>query len=132
MDALRVGVTRIRVVGEPDYIDVALKRAFDDNVFVGPSLLVSGGAISITGGHGYSGGMNAEVDGPYEVRKIVREQLKHGADQIKLMVTGGHTEMIAGTGTYRESQLLMDELEAVTKLLTRRASGSVRTLATLE
>jgi imidazolonepropionase-like amidohydrolase len=42
----------------------------------------------------------------------VREQLKHGADQIKLMVTGGHTEMIAGTGTYRESQLLMDELEA--------------------
>jgi imidazolonepropionase-like amidohydrolase len=112
MDALRVGVTGIRAVGGPDYIDVAWKRAFDDNVFVGPRLFVCGKAISITGGHGHSGGLNAEVDGPYEVRKAVREQLKHGADQIKLMVTGGHTEMIAGTGTYRESQLLMDELEA--------------------
>lgn len=116
MDALRVGVTGIRVVGEPDYIDAAWKRAFDDNVFVGPRLFVCCKAISITGGHGYGGGMNAEVDGPYEVRKAVREQLKHGADQIKLMVTGGHTEMIAGTGTYQESQLLMDELEAATEV----------------
>jgi imidazolonepropionase-like amidohydrolase len=112
IDALRVGVTGIRAVGEPDYIDVAWKRAFDDNVFVGPRLFVCCKAVSITGGHGYSGGLNAEVDGPHEVRKAVREQLKHGADQIKLMVTGGHTEMIAGTGTYRESQLLLDELEA--------------------
>ncbi len=112
IDALRVGVTGIRAVGEPDYIDAAWKRAFDDNVFVGPRLFVCCKAISITGGHGYSGGLNAEVDGPYEGRKAVREQLKHGADQIKLMVTRGHIEMIAGTGTYRESRLLLDELEA--------------------
>jgi imidazolonepropionase-like amidohydrolase len=116
MDALKVGVTGIRVVGESDHIDVAWKQAFDERVFVGPRLFVCCKAISITGGHGYSGGLNAEVDGPYEVRRAVREQLKHGADQIKLMVTGGHTEMIAGTGTYRESQLLMDELEAAVQV----------------
>ena len=116
MDALRIGVTGIRTVGEPDYIDVAWKRAFDGNVFVGPRLFVCCKAISITGGHGYTGGLNAEVDGPYEVRKAVREQLKHGADQIKLMVTGGHAEVIEGTGTYRESQLLKDELEAAIEI----------------
>lgn len=116
MDALRVGVTGIRTVGEPGNIDVAWKQAFDDNVFIGPRLFVCGKAISITGGHGYTGGLNAEVDGPYEVRKAVREQLKRGADQIKLMVTGGHAEIIEGTGTYRESQLLMDELEAATEV----------------
>ncbi len=116
MDALRVGVTGIRVVGEPDYIDVAWKHAFDDKVLVGPRLFVCGKAISITGGHGCSGGLNAEVDGPYEVRKAVREQLKRGADQIKLMVSGGHAEVIAGSGTYQETQLLMDELEAAVEV----------------
>jgi len=116
MDALRVGVTGIRVVGEPDYIDVAWKHAFDDKVLVGPRLFVCGEAISITGGHGCSGGLNAEVDGPYEVRKAVREQLKRGADQIKLMVSGGHAEVIAGSGTYQETQLLMDELEAAVEV----------------
>jgi len=89
MDALRVGVTGIRVVGDRDFIDVALKRVFDAGLFVGPRFFVCGKYICATGGHGWDGPNAVEVDGPYEMRKVVREQLKHGADQIKLAVTGG-------------------------------------------
>ncbi len=111
IDAIRAGVTGIRVLGEDHFADVAWKRAFDSGVFVGPRLFVCGRAISITGGHGYGTLGAVEVDGPYEMRKAVREQLKHGADQIKLIVTGG--AMTAGEGM-QDSQLLQDEIEAAT------------------
>lgn len=113
-DAIRAGVTGIRVLGEDHFADVAWKRAFDSGVFVGPRLFVCGRAISITGGHGHGTLGAVEVDGPYEMRKAVREQLKHGADQIKLMVTGG--VMTAGEGM-QESQLLQDEIEAATVIV---------------
>ena len=111
MDALRVGITGIRVVGEQDYIDLAWKRAFDTGVFVGPRLFVCGNAMIATGGHGHGLAFCLEVDGPYEMRKAVREQLKHGVDQIKLCVTGG----VATAGeTMDESQLFLDEIQAAT------------------
>jgi imidazolonepropionase-like amidohydrolase len=69
--------------------------------------------MSITGGHGHGTLGALEVDGPFEIRKAVREQLKHGADQIKLMVTGG--VMTAGEGM-EESQFLLDEIEAATEV----------------
>jgi len=109
MDAIRAGITGIRVLGEDHYADVAWKRAFDAGIFMGPRLFVSGRAISITGGHGYGTLGAVEVDGPYEMRKAVREQLKYGVDQIKLMMTGGI--MTAGE-SMEEPQLLQDEIEA--------------------
>jgi len=113
MDALRAGITGIRILGEDHYADVAWKRAFDAGVFVGPRLFVCGKAMCITGGHGHGTLGSVEVDGPYEMRKAVREQLKHGADQIKLMVTGG--VMTAGEGM-QESQFLLDEIQAATEV----------------
>jgi imidazolonepropionase-like amidohydrolase len=113
MDALRAGITGIRILGEDHFADIAWKQAFDVGVFVGPRLFVCGRAISITGGHGW-GTLGAwEVDGPYGMRKAVRENLKHGVDQIKLMVSGG--VMTAGEGMH-ESQLLADEIEAATEV----------------
>jgi len=109
MDALRLGVTGIRVVGERDYIDVAWKRAFDAGVFVGPRLFVCGRSISPD---------RQDIDGPYEVRKAVRERIKHGADQIKLMVSGGHGDMIR-TGVAESMQvtrILQDEVEAAVEV----------------
>ena len=105
MDALRLGVTGIRVVGERDYIDVAWKRAFDAGVFVGPRLFVCGRSISP---------YRQDIDGPYEVRKAVRERIMRGADQIKLIVSGGHGDMIR-TGVAESMQvtrILQDEVEA--------------------
>ena len=109
MDALRAGITGIRVAGDGDFMDIAWKRAFDAGVFVGPRMFVSGRALRATGGHGCA--VDLEVDGPYEMRREARENLKHGADWIKLMVTGG----IGTAGeTMYESQLLFDEIEAAT------------------
>lgn len=113
MDGLRAGITGIRIVGEDHYADLAWKRAFDSGVFVGPRIFACGRAMSITGGHGHGTLGALEVDGPFEVRKAVREQLKHGADQIKLMVTGG--VMTEGEGM-EESQFLLDEIEAATEV----------------
>jgi imidazolonepropionase-like amidohydrolase len=113
MDGLRAGITGLRIVGEDHYADFAWKRAFDAGVFVGPRIFACGRAMSITGGHGHGTLGALEVDGPFEIRKAVREQLKHGADQIKLMVTGG--VMTAGEGM-EESQFLMDEILAATEV----------------
>jgi imidazolonepropionase-like amidohydrolase len=113
MDALRSGVTGIRVVGERDFVDVAWKRAFDSGIFVGPRLFVCGKPISST-----QGDLRGGVDGPYEIRKAVRENLKHGVDQIKLMVTAGHAEMIASgvAESMQEIRLLPDEVRAATEI----------------
>lgn len=111
MNGLLAGVTSIRTVGEDYYADVAWKRAFRDGAFIGPRMFVCGKAISATGGHGHGTLGAVEIDGPFEMRKMVREQLKCGADQIKLMVTGGI--MTEGEGM-QESQLLPDEIEAAT------------------
>lgn len=111
IDALRIGVTGLRVVGQPDYTDVAWRDAFDAGVFVGPRLFVCGPAVSVTGGWG-------DTDGPYEIRKEVREQLKHGVDQIKLGVTDGHSAMIR-TGDaegMRGCFMLLDEIRAATEV----------------
>jgi len=113
IDALRVGITGMRVLGDRDYIDVAWKRAFEANVFVGPRLVVAGKYICATGGHGWSAPLAVEVDGPYEMRKTVREQLKQGADWIKLAVTGGISTAGESMG---ESQFLLDEIQAATDI----------------
>jgi imidazolonepropionase-like amidohydrolase len=113
MDALRAGVTGLRVVGDREYIDVAWRDAFEDGLFVGPRLFVSGEYILATGGHGHDIPWTYEVDGPYEMRKAVREQLKQGVDWIKLGVTGG----VATAGeSMQESQLTVDEIEAATEV----------------
>jgi imidazolonepropionase-like amidohydrolase len=107
VDALRVGITSARVVGSyGGFPDVAWRDAFDGGVFVGPRLFVCGEVI----------GEGVQVHGPYEMRRAVREQLERGVDQIKLMVGGGHTEMLAGTGTTHDTNLLFDEVQAAVEV----------------
>lgn len=113
MDGLRAGITGIRCVGEDGYVDVAWRRAFDKGVMQGPRLCVCTKGISITGGHGHGTLGALEVDGPWEMRKAVRENLKNGADQIKLMVTGG---IMTRGETMEESQFMLDEIQAATEV----------------
>jgi imidazolonepropionase-like amidohydrolase len=117
MDALRAGVTSMRVAGDYGYLDVAWKRAFDAGLFVGPRLFVCGEPICATGDH-----MPTGVDGPYEMRRAVREQIKHGVDQIKLMISGGHSEMsVSGIAQGMQvSKLLFDEVQAATEVAHQR------------
>ena len=85
--ALRQGVTTVRDLGGPFGINTRLKKAVRQGIVAGPRVLTARQAISITGGHfHYAGGR--EADGPEEVAKAVREQVKGGADCIKIMMTG--------------------------------------------
>ena len=92
-DCLRMGVTTIRnvgsrVLGQPQ----AARQAMRYGAFRGPRLLTCGLIISATapGGRFY-GAMYREADGVDEIRKAVREQLRGGADFIKVMTCGARS-----------------------------------------
>ncbi len=104
---LAAGITTMRYVGDKHHIDMSLKKAIHSGLIPGPRLVVSGEYICKTGGHGWSGGR--EADGPDGMRKAVRDQIKAGADLIKLMVSGGiSTE---GSSPLRQ-ELADDEIRA--------------------
>lgn len=84
---LKGGVTFIRDVGGIDYIDIELKKHVNNKSILSPDLLVAGKIVTMTGGHGHA--VAREADGVDEVRKAVREQLKAGADVIKVISSGG-------------------------------------------
>lgn len=96
------GFTTVRDTGGADW---GIKTAVESGLIAGPRLFISGRAIGPTGGHSDSrrrtdqgapcGCCNAMVycmaiaDGADEVRKLVREQMRQGADQVKIMCSGG-------------------------------------------
>jgi len=105
------GVTTCRDVGGFNYLDVSLKKFIDQGVLVGPRMFVSGKMITSTGGHCYV--IATEANGPAEMRAAVREQIKNGADMIKLMATGGG----ASPGQHLEAvQLELDEIKAAVEV----------------
>ncbi|MBL8661942.1 MAG: amidohydrolase family protein [Candidatus Odyssella sp.] len=99
---LRRGFTTVRDAGGADF---ALAEAVERGLVEGPRLFVSGRALSQTGGHGdfrgrhdasepcacasRIGNLARVVDGVDAVRKAVREEIKGGAHQIKIMASGG-------------------------------------------
>ncbi len=98
----------------------ALKKAINKNYIPGPRMYVAGHIISPTGGHGQRSGYSDQVfgvlqttgvcDGVAKCRQVVREQIRRGADQIKLVATGGVlTDSDSGTG----QQFFDDELRAI-------------------
>jgi len=105
--ALLNGVTTVRDLGDKNGIVADLAALIDAGELPGPRIQYSGYPICMTGGHGWFFGR--EADGPDECRKAAREQLKKGAQWIKLMATGG----ILTPGVSPESfQLNEDEMRA--------------------
>lgn len=86
------GFTTVRDVGSNDLEGVALRQAVDLGIVPGPQVLSCGRIISATspGGVLFSP-MYRQADGPHEVRKAVREQIRDGADFVKLMATGARS-----------------------------------------
>lgn len=99
--ALRRGFTTVRDAAGGD---ISLWRATEHGLIDGPRFFFSGKALSQTGGHGdmrpsdlvepcgctgYSGSLTEVVDGADAVRRAVREELRKGAHQIKIFVSGG-------------------------------------------
>jgi imidazolonepropionase-like amidohydrolase len=100
---LEAGFTTVRDVGSLPFLAVDLRKNIDSGFIPGPRIVASGPGISITGGHGDLNNYAPEVtktlfpskndfkiaDGPEEVRRTVREQVKYGVDVIKILASGG-------------------------------------------
>ena len=124
---LEAGFTTVRNVGAGGFADIALRDAIDHGDVAGPRMRASGPSLGITGGHcdtnllparfnAYSDGV---ADGPWEIRKKVRDNIKYGADVIKFCATGG----VLSKGT--KVGLQQYTLEEMTALVVRSArSGS--------
>ena len=113
---LEAGFTTVRDVGSGEFIDVALRRAIDSGLVVGPRMQVATLAIGSTGGHndivGFSpyikfGQFSGIADGVDEIRKLVRFEVKNGADVIKVMASAGilSEEQSAGGPQYSQEEL---------------------------
>jgi imidazolonepropionase-like amidohydrolase len=110
-DYLRYGVTTIRVCGSQGAMPQEARQAMRYGAFRGPRLLTCGKIISATapGGRFY-GDMYREADGPDDMRRAVREQLRAGADFIKVMTTGARSNELEDP---EPLQLTEAELSAV-------------------
>jgi len=104
---VKAGFTTVRDLGSRfvasrEFVDVALRNSINKGVIVGPRMLVATKGIGATGGHfdptsgfrdflfgrepDYTDGI---ANGPDEIRKAVRFEVKNGADVIKAAVSGG-------------------------------------------
>jgi imidazolonepropionase-like amidohydrolase len=89
---LHAGITTVRDVGAYDGEAIVLRRAVELGLVEGPRILSCGRILSATSpGARIFGTMYREADGPWEMRKAVREQIRDGADFIKIMATGARS-----------------------------------------
>ena len=111
-DYLRFGVTTIRVCGSQGLMPQQARQAMRYGAFRGPRLLTCGKIISATapGGRFY-GDMYREADGPDDIRRAVREQIRAGADFVKVMTTGARSNELEDP---EPLQLTEPELAVVT------------------
>jgi imidazolonepropionase-like amidohydrolase len=115
---LRAGFTTVRNVGAGGYSDIALRDAINDGDVPGPRILASGPALGITGGHcddnllapEYHDTALGVADGVDAVRHKVRENIKYGADVIKICATGG---VMSKGDDPNASQYTREEMKAI-------------------
>jgi imidazolonepropionase-like amidohydrolase len=115
---LEAGFTTIRNVGARGYADVALRDAVNAGDVPGPRMLVSGPALSITGGHcdnnllpfEYHRTSDGAADGVEAVQHKTREIIKYGADLIKICATGG---VLSKGDNPQSSQYTLEEMKAI-------------------
>jgi imidazolonepropionase-like amidohydrolase len=108
---LAAGITTVRDVGSPDDEAITLREAIRLGLLEGPRILSCGRIITATApGSRIFGTMYEEADGPWQMRRAVRRQLRRGADYVKVMATGARS-------VERESpeaaQLTAEEIGAV-------------------
>jgi imidazolonepropionase-like amidohydrolase len=116
---LESGFTTVRDVGSSGFYDVSLMHAIERGDFPGPRIVPAGHGIGATAGHcdttGYAPGIleggpeQGVADGPDEIVKAVRYQVKHGAKVIKICATAG---VMSYEGPVAAQQYSMEELRA--------------------
>src|SRR5688572_18347012 len=134
---LEAGFTTCRNLGADEFIDVALKKAIDSGKIPGPRLFVSCMSIGSTGGHADLSGFSPYIefknfssiaDGPDEIRKMVRIQIKNGADWIKMVATAGvlSEEESVGAPQYsaEEMKIMVEEAAMWGRRVAAHAHGT--------
>lgn len=118
---LQAGVTTIRNLGASGFSDVALRDAINEGDVIGPRMFVSGPSLGISGGHcdnnllpiDYNVSSDGIADGPWEVAKKVRHNIKYGVDLIKFCATGGVLSKGTKVGvqqySFEEMQMIVTE-----------------------
>lgn len=122
---LLAGVTTVRNLGAGAFTDVAMRDAINEGDITGPRMFVSGPSLQITGGHGDNNILPFDmptstlgvVDGPWSAVQQVRENVKYGADLIKIKATGG----VLSKGTKVGAQeFSLEEMQAIVSEARRR------------
>lgn len=115
---LLAGITSVRNVGANGYTDVDLRDAINSGQVPGPHMLVSGPPLGITGGHcdedllpiKYHVVGDGVADGIPAVQHMVRQNIKYGADLIKICATGG---VLSKGDDPQASQYTLEEMQAI-------------------
>src|SRR5450756_2111293 len=134
---LEAGFTTLRVVGSPEYVDVALRNAIDAGKVAGPRLKVAGLSIGSTGSHGDLTGFSPYLkferfsgvaDGVDAVRKLVRQNVKYGADIIKMIASAGVLSEEESVGapqySFEEMKAICDEAAMWGRKVAAHAHGT--------
>jgi imidazolonepropionase-like amidohydrolase len=129
---LEAGFTTVRDVGAGELVDVALRNAINRGEIPGPRMQVATLAVSATGGHGdLTGfspylsfkGLSNIADGADEIRKLVRTEVKYGADVIKVAATAGVLSEEDSVGAPQFSQDELDTLVMEAQMWERRVAA---------
>ncbi len=115
---LMAGFTSVRNVGASGFVDVDLRDAINAGQVPGPHMQVSGPLLGITGGHcdenllpiQYHAVGDGVADGIAAVQHKVRENIKYGADLIKICATGG---VLSKGDDPQASQFTLEEMQAI-------------------
>jgi len=105
--SLLAGVTTVRDLGSVNGISGSLRDAINLGIVIGPRIVSTNQAVCITGGQGWQ--FSRQADGADGVRQAVREQIRAGADAIKMMATGGVITQGVEPGS---PQFTLEELKA--------------------
>lgn len=113
LEAIYSGTTSIRCVGEAHFADLEVRNSIRKGVLPGPRIQSAGHALIATAGHGHNSMGCLEADGVEGFRRAAREQLRAGADLIKICLTGG-----IGTPGEKpaDKQMAEDEVAAVVEV----------------
>lgn len=125
---LQAGWTTLRVAGDADvgYANLEVRNAINQGWFEGPTIYGAGHYISVTGGGGdinflsYEQDITADgwiADGPDEIRKAIRKEIKYGSDWIKLLVTGA---FMSANDNPKNVHFSQEELDAAVAEANRR------------
>jgi len=139
---LEAGFTTVRDVGSRPFLAADLRDAITEGFLVGPRIVASGPGISMTGGHGDLNHYAPQVsvmmfpherdfkiaDGIDQVRQVVRAQIKHGVDVIKVNASGGVLSRGDAPGSpqfsVEELEVLVEEAHAAGRKVAAHAHGA--------